>query len=152
MMQMFIHTQAMHCHSQAFIEGYVSVPKYTIHLKSYQDKFLYFSHQRSHFILNSLLVRSFYFSFSFLFIFSPLWNLFILVSISYNHFFIFPYNHVGKCDNAILWTCIFHVHSHSMTRLVFYYIVKKQFFENLESSLIFVNLKKKNKIRNKTLV
>ena len=34
MMQMLIHNQAMHCHSQAFIEGYVS-PKYTLHLKSH---------------------------------------------------------------------------------------------------------------------
>ena len=57
--------------------------------------------------------------------------------------FIFPYNHAGECDNAILWTCIFHLHSHSMIRLVFYYIVKKRFFENLESSLLFVILKKK---------
>ena len=48
-----------------------------------------------------------------------------------------------------LWTCIFHVRPHSMTRLIF--IGEKLVLEKLDSPLILFYLKKENKTRKKTL-
>ena len=49
-----------------------------------------------------------------------------------------------------LWTCIFHVRPHSMTKLFF--ISEKLVLEKLESPLILFYLKRENKTIKKTLV
>ena len=40
MMQMLTRNHAIHCRSRAFIEGYASAPKYTLHSESSQCKLL----------------------------------------------------------------------------------------------------------------
>ena len=48
-----------------------------------------------------------------------------------------------------MWTRIFHVHPHSMARLIF--IGEKLVLEKLESPLILFYFKRENETRNKTL-